>query len=194
MAFLFVVLKVEVASPDISFLPPNLYVVSLVVRPQFSLYTFTTALLLSLLVSNIVVIFHERIEHQVTDKAFHCKDKLSLGEYYIPVHTRTGGVYEIRPTKCAIYLLVIALVAGGIFFVYAGFLDVLTITFIGLAGRLMEISGVDNEVSYSVFSFIESAFTDADAGELYFALGFTMTVAVLPLVEIGTLIVICLKR
>ena len=181
-------------SPAVSFLPDNLYVVALVVRPQFSLYTFTTALLLSLLVSNIVVTFHERIEHEVTDKSFHCKDKLSLAEYYIPVHTRTGGIYEIRPTKCAIYILVVVLIAGAGLLVFAGFLDVLTITFIGLAGRLMEISGVSSEVSYSIFSFIQSSFAGADAGELYFAVAFALTVAVFPLIEVISLIVICLKR
>ncbi|CAK9071739.1 Parkin coregulated gene protein homolog (Hypertension-related protein 1-like protein) (PARK2 coregulated gene protein) [Durusdinium trenchii] len=203
VAFVLVVLEVNLVAPDsgpYAFLE-GAYDLRIVIEPQLNLYTFTVALLLSLAISNVVLLFHERIEDDHLEKQRAVEGlssfdqiRVSLVEYHFEKASKTGLTYHVAMSHFGSMVLLAILFLSVLLFIVAGFVPVLLISFVGLARQILGIAGDDTQQEISLFSFISDSFSVSDSGRLFFGFVFFMTVLVVPVIQMLGLVVLSRRR
>jgi len=196
---LFVIISFDlgVSSPENTFLPEGFYVLQLLIIPEFSIYCFCTALVVSLATSNVQMVFHEKIERQIyavtrtPQKAdeFH----IALGDFVFAVN---GGTQTAKITFFgSVVLAVVLFISIILTFVFAS-LTAFTTEIVGLARLVLELEGKSNTADYSVFSFFGIIFARGEStlGTLYLGVFFGLTILIIPVLQSMLLMYMSLAR
>jgi len=160
IAFLLIGLEVQVDSPSDT--APGLYELLVQVLPQVNLYTFTTALILSLFVSNVVLFYHERIEEAAFDNPADSAEALEFGN--------RGKVF------------LISMVFTGSLLIIGSTLSVISLEALGIVPALAEAGGISTEQEFSLFNFFLQTFQGSSGG-VYFGFVLFITVFMIPLAQ-----------
>jgi len=191
LEFIFVILlllmfNLSVGSPEAVFLPEeDLYFLSVRVAPQSSFYVFTAAVLISLVLSNLMVSFHEKIIHKSEkmvlkdSKSVVYHNACALGCCFTPAKTlnkvKLGGI------TLAIALNLLMLIFGI-------FTDILEINYLGMVALLLRIEGTPSTTYFSIFSIGQAVFarsiTEADAGYFFMGIVYIITQIVIPFIVV----------
>ena len=176
----------------------DLYQFALVIAPQPSLYTFTSAVILSIIAGNICLFYHEKIIHL---KEAYIRDTellpkgvtndsvaLGMGEFEWRLNATRGDptkAYILQLTPRAQRILAgLVVVCVGVLMVAAGTFAI-KVKYLGLAGVLLDLEGKGSEFEYSIFYVAELTFgkavVDNDPGAIYFGFVFIVTLILMPL-------------
>lgn len=184
-----------------SFFPDtDLYRFALLIAPQPSLYTFTSAVILSILAGNVCLYYHEKIIHL---KEAYLRDTemlpqgilndsvaLGLSNYEFRINPSKNPenrekAYKMTLTRRATIVLsglvgvclIVLMVSAGTF--------AIKIKYLGLAGVLLELEGKGSVFEYSIFYVAELTFGKAvvenDPGAIFFGMVFIITLVLMPL-------------
>jgi hypothetical protein len=177
-----VFLNIHIGSPDatLSFLPANLYSFQISIDPAYQMWSFISALLLSLIVSAAAAQFQDRIERTAT--LLDCKEAsgsaAALMEEKQPLSRALKDSAFFRWGLFSGLLLSLALL-----FVALS-TRVLRIEIMGLAGVAMEIGGTPKSSEYSFFSFIAYNFEQGvPAGQSFVAFVILVIAGLFPIVQ-----------
>jgi len=192
--FLRLTFELSVGSGDNSFLPSgDLYFIELLITPQIGLYTFALAVVLSIVLSNILVWYHEEIirinEQQIVDMIknknpdMYVKHKMSEWEFSVTPAAGPKYGYSLTPRG----ILTVKVCTGVIFLftIFAFSMPVVHVEYVGLAALLLRLEGTDPLTKYSIVSLannvIVEAFEEADVGALFLTLVIVFATVLVPL-------------
>jgi len=182
--FVLVTFALSMESPKTSYLVEDFYVIDLVLNPQLSLYTFCTALVVSLFLSNVIEYYHEKIE----ENDFHFQrgvkpedeEKISMMHYVFESYSKStvklgfgGVVFVLGTIAVSIVLMVVA-----------GMLPVFNTNIIGLVALVYDFSDQDTNTDYSLFTFVDIVFSNGTFGAAYLGFVFLLTVLILPVLQL----------
>lgn len=193
VAFVNTLLRIDAVSPPgNNLLPEGAFSLSIVIELLFNLYTFTAALLLSLLVSNIAMVYHERIEDGILEikrsaQGYAAADHtpLSLRNYLFERKASNGILYRAALSQFGAILVLSGMVASLLLLAYAGTLPVLELKIFGLIRPLLEFTDGPQATTQVVtfYSFIQDSFSIQDFGVKVFAGVVVLTVLVIPVIQ-----------
>jgi hypothetical protein len=196
-----VILQLRFAAPDTELLPAGLYELAIVITANYNLYTFTGALLCSLALSNVMVIYHDRIGHHALEaqrtragRAGDDLERVSLRDCVYDAQDASGVAYRVRISALGTLLLLAGLATSLAAFAYAGTRNVIRLEFYGLARSVLQFSGQETVEYVSMFSFICDSFKVSEAGRVLFSVAFLITAAVVPALQLASLAVVPLWR
>ena len=196
-----VILQLRFAAPDTELLPAGLYELAIVITANYNLYTFTGALLCSLALSNVMVIYHDRIGHHALEaqrtragRAGDDLERVSLRDCVYDAQDASGVAYRVRISALGALLLLAGLATSLAAFAYAGTRNVIRLEFYGLARSVLQMGGQETVEYVSMFSFIRDSFKVSEAGRVLFSVAFVITAAVVPALQLASLAVVPLWR
>ncbi|CAK9011026.1 Hypothetical protein SCF082_LOCUS10912 [Durusdinium trenchii] len=196
LVFIIVAFQLEVGSPENAFLPTNFYYLELQINPQFSIYAFCTALVVSLFTSNVIGWYHEKIEKQIVNvlRVEQQQDDflIAIHEFMFPVE---GGRVSQGMGKRAWFTLVSGAVLSVMLLLVGASLPVFSSEIAGLARLVLELQGKPNVEEFSLFYFFSIIFSGDDGfGQLYLGVFFFLTVLVIPIFQLFMILYMLLGR
>ncbi|CAK9096694.1 Uncharacterized protein (Fragment) [Durusdinium trenchii] len=167
LAFILVALTIQISAPDlVSFLPPRLYELSLNIVLQYNLYTFTLALLLSLALANVAVLYSDR--HLAS--------------------ARAQGQPQLLPLP---RMLVLGVLGVAIILLFVGAtMPVLHLEIMGLIATVMQVSGDSPVNALSLFGFLGNLFSTSPV----YGLVLMLSVFGIPLLQMAMLVALSVCR
>jgi hypothetical protein len=183
VSFTLIAMSLNINSPAVSFLPKELYVVSIDVVPMFNLYTFTVALLLGLALSNIINSYHNRIGEA---RVLHRCEELGAA-VAARAEERLPLLPTVFPGKHAWlgWSLLAGLIAAFSVLMAACSVESLRIEILGLLGKLLAAGGDATTETYSLFNLLGNAYRSGNVGEIFFTTCIILVAVVFPCFQLA---------
>jgi hypothetical protein len=183
VSFTIIAMSLDINSPAVSFLPKDLYVVSIDVIPMFNLYIFTVALLLGLALSNIINSYHNRIGEA---RVLHRCEELGAA-VAARAEERLPLLPTVFPGKRAWlgWGLLAGLLAAFAVLMVACSVESLRIEILGLLGKLLAAGGNATTETYSLFNLLGNAYRSGEVGEIFFTTCIILVAVVFPCLQLA---------
>ena len=210
LIFVLVAFKIRGTSPALAYLPETpLLKAELIIEPQISLFTFGLAVVISLMIGNVCLIYHEKIidakrlawrkekieeiesrrkialagkEHFYVDE-----DKLEVALFRweftaIPDSSNNAARYFYQMTILGVIVIMTVTVLLCILLTLAGALEAIQLANYGVVAYLIEFSGQDTIYSLSAFDLIRALYRTAITPiTVLLSLVFVATITIIPL-------------
>jgi len=197
VAYVLILLNVVITSPtSVSYLPQENYAwnLELLLDPQASLFAFITALILSLLISNIIFVYQKRVKHEACHEFQSSSDlpvdkAIALTDLTYLTFDKKGQLqFTLKVTQRGKLAIILSMLFCMALLVAAGALPILEVETVGVVKPLIDLSGGETKTELSVVSLMALAVSNADAMRVYFVVVFFATVVIIPLLQMATLI------
>ena len=223
LIFVLVAFKIRGTSPELAYFPESpLLKAELIIEPQISLFTFGLAVVISLIIGNVCLIYHEKIinakrlawrrekieeietqrkvalagkEHFYVDE-----DKLEVALYRweftgIPDSENNAARYFYQMTYFGLVTIGIATVLLFILLTLAGALEAILLSNFGVVAYLIEFSGQETIYSLSAFDLIRALYRTAITPiTVLLSLVFVATITIIPLMMLVISSVMVMKE
>jgi len=198
LLFILITFRVAIDSPENEFLPEGFYLLRLEIDPQLSIYTFATALILSLFTSNVIEWYQEVVEKKIAtvNRRPQKNDELrfSVTEFLFPTQVAEGEAEKsLGFTNLGIALLVFGILVSIILVLAAAMLPVIQTEVFGIIRLAYDLERKDVVEQYSLFRFF-SIILGNSAGEIYLGVFFLATVAIVPVLQLLCLLKMLIGR
>lgn len=200
VVFLRLVFELDVGSPRVDFLPDqDLYQIELLIAPQASYYTFAAAVVISIFLSNLMVVYHDRIVRQnqndlrdivnIKETDLSILVEIKLSEYEFKVNKRdidNTPNYKYWLTKSGVRVLDFFTLACIIFTLIAATVPVVTVNYLGIAKLFLELEGASTTLQLSIFSLTQKVLSEGiaegDAGAIFLVVVFVFAQLIAPFI------------
>mmetsp|Transcript_1213 Transcript_1213/g.1422 ORF Transcript_1213/g.1422 Transcript_1213/m.1422 type:complete len:1617 (-) Transcript_1213:51-4901(-) len=222
LIFVLIVFQLQGGSPSADFLPEEkLFEVALIIKPLLSLFTFAAAVVMSLILGNICLIYQIKIDNESRkqlrkEKIFEIEQEKTkqadvhvidndefkfavtewdFSSYHTDKHGNTFFSHRYRFTTCAVVTLCTLVGLSLICLFLAAGSPALEIDITGLVGFLVEFADQPRTYTVSVFSLAKDAMNDyAGTASIYFvAIVFLFTIAIFPMIQASMLLTMLTK-
>eukprot|EP00924_Labyrinthula_sp_SR-Ha-C_P005332 snap_masked-scaffold_1-processed-gene-28.7-mRNA-1 protein AED:1.00 eAED:1.00 QI:0/0/0/0/1/1/2/0/1472 len=195
LVFLRIVFELRVGTPDVGFLPEkDLYSIELLLSPQLSLYIFVFAVMLSIILSNILVWYQDKLTRLRETKVLLERSAQTSSDQFIKMKLIGFEFSVAKADKMDSYSWKLTQKAKSFFHFMALFcyvfvflscaLPVIRIEYLGLAGLALDLDGQGTVFEFSVFNVMAksnaAAVEDEDAGSKYILSIFIFCILIVP--------------
>ncbi len=196
LLFILVTFRLEVASPETTFLPKNFYALALSINPQLSIYTFCTALVISLATSNVIEWLHEGLEKKAATvnrkPQKGDEEPIAMADFTFPT---PAGDSAVGISRLGTALLVAGIAVAVTLKFVAAISPSLSTQIVGLAGLVIELENKGSSFQvYSLFRFLTLVLGSVSPGQVYLGAFFLLTVIAIPVLQLILLIKLLLGR
>lgn len=219
LVFVLVVFQIDAGTPDNTFLPSeDFFLISLVIEPLISLFTFSLAVVVSIMVSNALLVYQHNIEDQSRIKireeeleqigskslneAVHSADNKSvrISNWTFSVNEFSEDEdkhyqYKYKLTKKAIFIAATSVIIATVFLLAAAVATSLRIELSGFFAYLVKFAGAESTYELSVYDLLIVAYKTYSGDMIVYFVGmvFILTIAIIPMLQTILLLVLLFK-